>query len=141
MSAQIEELNAQSAKLHDVMENTVQEHASHIRYLRSEHDAELGRSRAEAILERDEAVRKAKNDVEDVWEGRWRDRMRLAGEEVGAAFGERKQVADCWEEQVRSRWPDEVDELKKGVDRRLKWIQNRERGTSGEGSGNGSGPQ
>ena len=130
-------MSARLAEAQVLAADTAQNHSTHLTNLKSEHDVLVDRSRAAAILEHDEAVRKARNDVEDTWEARWRDRMRLAGEEVGAAFGERKRVADCWEEEVGLRWPDEVDEVRRGVDGRLKRIQIRERRESGSGSGSG----
>ena len=75
---------------------------------------------AELEVERKEAVRKARNEVEDVWEDRWRDRMRLAAEEVGAAWGEGRKVGRIWEDEVAKRWPKDVEDVREAVSGRLK---------------------
>lgn len=93
--------------------------------------------RDEVEKERDEAVRKARNEVEDLWEGRWRDRMRLAGEEVGAAYGERKRVGRCWEEEVRRRWPALADEVRAVVETKIRKERAGERRGSASGSEGG----
>ncbi|MCJ1444576.1 MAG: hypothetical protein MMC23_005078 [Stictis urceolatum] len=97
MGSTIEALEARGAELGRLVEE-----------LRGELEEERGR--------RGEEVRRARNEVEDVWEGRWRDRMRLAAEEVRGAWEEGEKVGGLWEGVVRGRWPGEVDACRREVE-------------------------
>ena len=95
--------------------------------------ARARRERDAARKEVEEAVRRARNEVEDLWEGRWRDRMGLAAEEAGKANEDRRRVWGGWEEVVGERFGGEVaGEVKREVERRLREGRGRRR-SSGKG--------
>ena len=144
LSAQVQELdnllNSTLAAIQVERANVAEQRANEAAKIKADYSKKIDSSREELIRDHDEAVRKARNEVEDMWEGRWRDRMRLAGEEVGAAFNEKKLVADCWEEEVRRRWPTHANEIREAVEQRLRKekASDRRRSASG-GSSHGIG--
>lgn len=148
---QIASLNAQVQELDNLLNSTLaaiqveranvnEQRANEAAKIKADHSKKIDSLREELIRDHDEAVRKARNEVEDMWEARWRDRMRLAGEEVGAAFNEKKLVADCWEEEVRRRWPTQAIEIREAVEQKLRKgkASDRRRSASG-GSSHGIG--
>ncbi len=63
-----------------------------------------------------EAEWKARNQVEDVWEERWRMKMKLAADDLGRMVMER----DKWIIEVERRWPGRSEEISKVVREGLK---------------------
>ena len=59
---------------------------------------------SEIEQEKQEVARIARNQVEDLWEGRWKDRMKLAAEEIRKVNGER----DVWEGVCKEKLTEEV---------------------------------
>lgn len=87
-----------------------------------EYEGEVARMREE--MERREReckvrIQRAKNEVEDLWEGRWRDRLRVAGEEMERAVGRaREGVEEGWGRVLGGRWPErrgEWEEVRREV--------------------------
>ncbi len=66
------------------------------------------------------AVEKARNAIEDLWEGRWNDRIKVAAEEAKRAAKEaerREQEKDAeWFKVIKSLHPELVGEIKNAVD-------------------------
>lgn len=95
------------------------------------HEADLARLQREAIEQAtDQAeshrieMEKACNAIEDLWEARWSDRMRLAAEETRKASDRAKEEKrktierrdQAWIEQLVKRHPDLSDEIKALID-------------------------
>ncbi|MCJ1250134.1 hypothetical protein MMC30_007360 [Trapelia coarctata] len=87
-----------------------------------EYEAEVERLRME--MERREGewegrIARARNEVEDLWEGRWKDRMRVSGEEMERAVGRaRGEVGEGWMRVLGERWPErrgEWEEVRREV--------------------------
>lgn len=65
------------------------------------------------------AVEKARNAVEDVWEGRWNDRTKIAAEEANRAAEEarrsNREKDEEWLRVIKSLHPELLDEIKNAV--------------------------
>ena len=100
------------------------------RNLKMSHEATVARMQQEAqeqnerlLSTYENTIDKARNEIEDLWEARWSDRIRLATEEAQRTdlMNQRKleqAVADRdeeWERELGCRHPDLVDELKRTI--------------------------
>lgn len=91
--------SAHEASLSSTRESIDRAYRIELDRVRDEAAAESQRALAEqaeriAILEAqaEKRVQRARNEVEDLWEGRWADRMRVAGEEAGRREGRWREV-------------------------------------------------
>lgn len=110
-----EDANARVAALEVEYQNQAIAHAAMIAQLQQE-----TRDQIVALVEAHElATDKARNAIEDLWEGRWRDRVRLAEEEARRSDLENQRrleqaVADRdeeWVKELGKRHPELLDEL------------------------------
>ncbi|MCJ1374982.1 hypothetical protein MMC20_006215 [Loxospora ochrophaea] len=70
---------------------------------------EMEGERRRMEVEAERRIEKARNEVEDMWEARWKDRSRVVGEEVRRAVEERD---ERWAREVGRRWPGLEAELR-----------------------------
>jgi phage host-nuclease inhibitor protein Gam len=111
-----EDANARVAALEVKYQNQANVHAAAIAKLQQETRDQLAASAEEHEL----ATDKARNAIEDLWEGRWRDRVRLADEEARRMDLENKRrleqaIADRdeeWVKELGKRHPELLDELR-----------------------------
>lgn len=78
--------------------------------------------------EADERERMARNEVEDVWERRWKDRMNLAAEQVMKADREFR----VWKEEVEKRWPEAAEEVRETVEELIRGEEEARKGKKGK---------
>ncbi len=111
-----EDANARVAALEIEYQNQANVHAAAIAKLQQETRDQLA-----ALAEEHElATDRARNAIEDLWEGRWRDRVRLADEEAWRMDLENQRrleqaIADRdeeWVKELGKRHPELLDELR-----------------------------
>jgi hypothetical protein len=111
-----EEANARVANLEAEYHNLIIAHAATAARLQQENSDQIA-----ALVDAHEiSIDKARNEIEDLWEGRWSDRVRLAAEEARILDLENqrrleKAVADRdeeWVKELGKRHPELLDELK-----------------------------
>jgi len=105
VAAMKEEIQTLSATHEDTVARIQEENADRLFMLNEEHQA---------------AVEKARNAIEDLWEGRWNDRTQVAAEETkrAAKVAERRERenAEEWLTVIKSLHPELVDGIKRAVD-------------------------
>lgn len=110
------EAAAEVSAVHEEMNSLAIGHESTVARLQQENGDRL------ALLneEHQAAIEKARNAIEDLWEGRWNDRSRVAAEEAKRTAKEaerREQEKDEeWLQAIRTLHPELVDEIKQTVD-------------------------
>jgi len=87
-----------------------------------EHAAEIASLTAEMRTREvkwTQRTEREKHAIEDLWEGRWRDRLRVAGEEMERAVAKaREEEGAAWVGVLEGRWPErrrEWEEVREGV--------------------------
>lgn len=111
-----EEANSRVANLEAEYHSLIIAHAATAARLQQENSDQI----ATLVDAHELAIDKARNEIEDLWEGRWSDRVRLAAEEARRLDLEsqrmlEKAVADRdeeWVKELGKRHPELLDELK-----------------------------
>lgn len=106
---------ADVAAVHQQIELLATAHENTVASIQRENDERL------ALLNEEHrtAIEKARNAIEDLWEGRWDDRRKVAAEEARRtaeeAEGREQQKDQDWLQAIRTLHPDLVDEIKQAV--------------------------
>ena len=119
--AHVEQIRRESAK--DVSEveekcrRLVEEKDAQMEQLRQDVDSRIAGTEAKCIVtitdliqECEVRLHKARNEVEDLWEGRWKDRARISEEEAKRGYEEKKadlwgRRDEVWMRALREKWP------------------------------------